>query len=271
MSGAIADGAAVAAAPATAPARQILVGRVLLGIALLALWFALSAWLGPAVIADPAAIVRRLAEIGASGLLFRHAGITLMESAIGLALGGMAGFALPFGLRLLPRLEAALEPFIGAAMGVPKLALAPLIILWFGIGLASKVAFVSAVVFFLIFFSTLAGIRAADPRLLAVTRVFGAGRWLTAREVLLPGAMPFVLASLKVAAPRAISAAVVGEFLASDRGLGYYISDATNQADTVGVFAGVVAITVVVVAVNALIERWQRHALAWRATQSAHF
>lgn len=250
--------------PHPQPARRILAGRIALGLALVVLWQALNRWLGGAVVADLVDIARRLAEIAANGLLLRHAAVTLWEAAAGLALGAAAGLALPFVLRLLPRLEAALDPFIAAVMGVPKLALAPLLFLWFGIGIASKVAFVAAVVFFLIFFSTLAGIRAADPRLLALARVFGAGRWLVAREVLFPTAVPFVLASLKVAAPRAISAAVVGEFVAAQAGLGFYINESMNQADTVGVFTGVIVVTVVVVAINALLERLQRRLLGWR-------
>ena len=119
-------------------------------------------------------------------------------------------------------------------------------------------------VFFLLFFSTRAGIRSADPRLIAMARVFGTRALMLAREVLLPAALPFVLASLKVAAPRAISAAVVGEFIAADRGLGWYIHDAMLQADTVGIFAGVVVVTLLVVAVNALLERLQRRTLGWR-------
>lgn len=246
------------------PARRVLAGRVLLGIALVALWEAANRWLGDAVVADMGDIARRLAEIAANGLLLRHTAVTLWEAVAGLAIGLTAGLILPFILRLLPRLEVALDPFIAAVMGVPKLALAPLLFLWFGIGIASKVAFVAAVVFFLIFFSTLAGIRSADPRLLALSRVFGAGRWLIAREVLLPTAVPFVLASLKVAAPRAISAAVVGEFVAAQSGLGHYIHESMNQADSVGVFAGVIVVTIVVVLVNVLLEKLQRRLLGWR-------
>jgi NitT/TauT family transport system permease protein len=242
----------------------IVAGRIGLFLGLAALWQLAHAWLGAGVVADLVEIGRRIGELAASGKLARHASVTLLEAGAGLAIGAAAGFAAPFLLRLAPRLEAALDPYIAAAMGVPKLALAPLLILWFGIGLASKIAFVAAVAFFLVFFSTLSGIRAADPRLVAVARVFGARRWLLAREVLMPAAAPFVLASLKVAAPRAVSAAVVGEFIAADAGLGFYIHEAMSQADTVGIFAGVVVVTAIVVAINAALERFQRRALGWR-------
>ncbi|MFM9982912.1 MAG: ABC transporter permease [Burkholderiales bacterium] len=243
---------------------MILSGRLLLGLGLVVLWEVLHRWLGPGVIAGLYDISLRIVEITRDGRLFRHGGVTLYESFAGLAIGGSLGLALPFLLRLSPRAEHALSPFIGAAMGVPKLALAPLVILWFGIGLASKIAFVAAVVFFLIFFSTMAGLHATEPRLLAIARLMGAGRWLLLREILFPSAVPYVLASLKIAAPRALSAAVVGEFVASDAGLGFYIRDAMDQADTIGIFAGVVVVTVVTVIVNEGLERLQRAALGWR-------
>jgi len=243
---------------------MILAGRILLGIGLVLLWEGLHRWLGGGIIASLYDIAARIVEITRDGRLFKHGGVTLYESFAGLAIGGTLGFALPFLLRLSPRAEQALSPFIGAAMGVPKLALAPLVILWFGIGLASKIAFVAAVVFFLIFFSTMAGLHATDPRLLSVARLMGARELLLMREVLLPSAVPYVLASLKIAAPRALSAAVVGEFVASDAGLGFYIRDAMDQADTVGIFAGVVVVTLVTVLVNEGLERLQRAALGWR-------
>jgi NitT/TauT family transport system permease protein len=239
-------------------------GRMLLALGLAALWEFLHAWLGADLFSSLSEILRRLAELAESGQLVRHGGVTLGEALGGFVLGLFAGVLLPFALHGSPRLERAFDPYIAAAMGVPKLALAPLLILWFGIGFVSKVLFVAMVVFFLIFFSTLAGLRSADPKLLAMTRVVGAGRWLQARYVLLPTAVPFVLASMKVALPRAISAAVVGEFLAADAGLGWYVQNSMAQADTAGVFTGVVVVTIVVIAINVALEAARRRVLDWR-------
>jgi len=239
-------------------------GRVLLGLAALAVWEATHRLLGAEWISSPADVVRRLAEIAASGELLRHTVATLSEAAFGFLIGGGAGILLPFALRLSPRLTAALDPFFAAAMGVPKLALAPLLILWFGIGLVSKVAFVAAVVFFLLFFNTLAGVRAMDPRLSAAVRIFGAREWAVTREIAWHTALPYVFAGLKVGLPRAISAAVVGEFIAADRGLGYYINNARSLADTVGLFTGVALVTLLVLAIDAGLERLQARSLAWR-------
>ena len=130
---------------------MIVWGRVLVGLVALGVWQAAHLALGAEWISSPADIVRRVAEIGASGELLRHAVATLTEAGLGFLIGGGAGILLPFALRLSPRLAAALDPFLAAAMGVPKLALAPLLILWFGIGILSKVVFVAAVVFFFLF------------------------------------------------------------------------------------------------------------------------
>jgi NitT/TauT family transport system permease protein len=239
-------------------------GRLIVGIAGLVLW-QLAQWtVGAEWISGPVDVVLRMAEITLNGQLARHTAATLAEATLGFVLGGGAGILLPFALRLSPRLTAALDPFFAAAMGVPKLALAPLLILWFGIGIFSKVVFVAAVVFFFLFFNTLAGVRSMEPRLAAAVRVFGGREWTVTREIAWHTALPYVFAGLKVALPRAISAAVVGEFIASDRGLGYYINNARAMADTVGLFTGVAVVTLLVLAIDAALERLQTRSLAWR-------
>jgi ABC-type nitrate/sulfonate/bicarbonate transport system permease component len=246
-------------------------GRVLLGIGIVVVWTLAHRHLGDRYMAGLGDIASRLWELAQSGVLFRDIGVTMLEASVGLALGATVGFVLPFVIARVRGLDAALRPFIAAAMGVPKLALAPLLILWFGIGLFSKVVFVALVVFFLLFFSTLSGIRSADARLIAVSRVLGLRDLMLLREVMVPSTLPFVFASLKVALPRAVSAAVVAEFIAADTGLGSYIQNAMSQADTVGVFTGIVAVTAVVMIVNAILDRTQKRALNWRESAIAGF
>jgi NitT/TauT family transport system permease protein len=242
----------------------IALGRLLLGLASIAAWQALYLVLGAKWMASPADVVLRSTEIATSGELARHAAATMTEAALGFLLGGGAGILLPFALRRSPRFTAALDPLLAAGMGVPKLALAPLLILWFGIGVVSKVVFVAAVVFFLLFFNTLAGVRAVNPRLASTVRVLGGREWTVTREIAWHTALPYVFAGLKIGLPRAISAAVVGEFIAADRGLGYYINNARAMADPVGLFTGVVLVTALVLAIDALLERVQARSLAWR-------
>lgn len=243
---------------------MIVWGRLLVGLASLAVWQAAHLALGADWISSPLEIVRRVVEITASGELWRHTVATLGEAAGGFLLGGVAGILLPFALRLSPRLTTALDPFFAAALGVPKLALAPLLILWFGIGLVSKVVFVAAVVFFFLFFNTMAGVRSVDPRLAAAVRVLGGREWTVTSEIAWHTALPYVFAGLKVALPRAIGAAVVGEFIAADRGLGFYINNARAMADPVGLFTGVTVVTVLVLVIDAALERLQARSLAWR-------
>lgn len=243
---------------------RIYVGRALFALVCLALWQWGHVLVGEDFVAEPLEVLRRIVEITRSGELLIHTLATFQEAILGLLIGGSAGILLPFLLRLSPRLTEALDPFVAAGTGVPKLALAPLLILWFGIGLLSKVVFVASLVFFLLFFNTLAGVRSVDPQLLAMARVLGAGEWLVAREIVWHTALPFIFAGIKIAMPRAISAAVVGEFIAADVGLGYYINNARSMADTVGLFAGIVLVTVLVIVINVVFQRVQSHSLAWR-------
>jgi NitT/TauT family transport system permease protein len=240
------------------------VGRIALGIAIIAVWQLGTNAMGREWLPGPADVLARIWQLAASGELARDTLVTFGEAAVGMILGGTAGAALPFILRLSPRLLAALDPLISAAFGMPKLALAPLFILWFGIGITTKVVFVASIVFFLLFYNSLAGILSVDPRLVAMLRVAGASEWLITREIVWNTAKPFLFSGLKIALPRALSGAVVGEFIAADVGLGWYIQNARSLNDTTGVVAGAVIVTVLVMAVNAALQRVQARSLAWR-------
>jgi NitT/TauT family transport system permease protein len=258
-----------AALPPPAPRRnwnrhKILSGKLALGVALVALWQLGSVALGHDFVAAPLAVVARIWALAAGGELAHHTLVTVWEALAGFAIGGGLGVALPFLLRRSPRLTTALDPFITVAMGVPKLALAPLLILWFGIGIFSKIVFVAALVFFILFFNTLAGVRSVSPPLIATARVMGAGEWTIAREIAWNTTLPYVFAGIKIALPRALSAAVVGEFIASDAGLGYYINNARAMADSTGIFAGIIVVTVLVIVLNAALQRVQARSTAWR-------
>jgi NitT/TauT family transport system permease protein len=247
-------------------ARRSLVpaGRVAVGIGFLVLWQIGTNVLGREWLPGPVDTLARIWELTVSGTLFRDTLVTFGEAAAGMILGGAAGAALPFLLRLSPRLLTALDPLISALFGLPKLALAPLFILWFGIGIATKVLFVASIVFFLLFYNGLAGIMSVDPRLVSTLRVAGASEWFISREIVWNTAKPFLFSGLKIALPRALSGAVVGEFIAADAGLGWYIQHARAINDTTGVLAGAVIVTVLVMAVNAGLQRLQARSLAWR-------
>jgi NitT/TauT family transport system permease protein len=240
------------------------VGRIAVGIALIVVWQLGTNAMGREWLPSPVDTLARIWQLAVSGQLARDTLVTFSEAAAGLILGGAAGAILPFILRLSPRLMTALDPLISAAFGMPKLALAPLFILWFGIGLTTKVVFVASIVFFLLFYNGLAGILSVDPRLVAMLRVAGASEWDITREIVWNTTKPFLFSGLKIALPRALSGAVVGEFIAADAGLGWYIQNARSLNDTTGVLAGAVIVTVLVMAVNAVLQRVQARSLAWR-------
>jgi NitT/TauT family transport system permease protein len=212
----------------------------------------------------PGTVGARIWDWAVDGSLLHDTAVTFGEGAAGMILGGLGGAALPFLLRLSPRLMKASEPFLSAAFGVPKLALAPLFILWLGIGVMTKVVFVASIVFFLMFYNGMAGILSVDPRLVAMARVAGASQWVITREIVWHTTLPFLFAGLKIALPRALSGAVVGEFIAADAGLGWYINNARSLNDTTGVVAGAIVVTFLVVLVNAGLQRVQARSLAWR-------
>ncbi|MGH7088984.1 MAG: ABC transporter permease [Stellaceae bacterium] len=239
-------------------------GRIALGVAVLIAWQFGSNAMGRDFLPGPVDTLARIWELTRSGELFRDTAVTFWEAAAGMFLGGTAGAFLPFLLRLSPRLMTALDPFISALFGMPKLALAPLFILWFGIGITTKVVFVASIVFFLLFYNGLAGIMSVDPRLVAMLRVAGASEWVVSREIVWNTTKPFLFSGLKIALPRALSGAVVGEFIAADSGLGWYINHARSLSDATGVVAGAVIVTVLVIAVNGALKRVQARSLAWR-------
>jgi NitT/TauT family transport system permease protein len=242
----------------------IIAGRLLIAVALVAGWELGARTLGPLFFAPPRAVLDRLFELAQSGQMLADIVATMRVSALGFLIAAVAGVLLPFGLRRSPRLTDAVEPFIMASQGIPKYALAPWLILWFGIGDLPKLVVVTTVVFYILFITTFAGIRGVDRRLVDMARVLGAPERTIAREVIWPSLLPFFFTGLKIALPRAVSATIVGEFLVSTEGVGHYIEHARQVSDSTGVFAGIVVAIALVLALNVLVDRVERRALRWR-------
>jgi len=259
------------AIPDSSPVRwgqyAIAAGRIGLAVALLAAWKFGADAVGPLYAADPIKVFQRIVSDTLSGGLLRHVYVTLRLSAIGFAIGCAFGIALPFLLRRMPRLTRAVEPYIMASVGVPKYALVPLFILWFGIDDAPKLWLVGLLVFYPIFIAVFAGIRNVDRRLIDMARVVGASEAAISREVTWNSLLPFFFAALKIALPRAISAAIIGEFLVGNEGLGYMIEYSRQNFDTTGVFTGVVVAMALVLAINAALVRIDRRLNAWRPVE----
>jgi NitT/TauT family transport system permease protein len=244
----------------------VTLGRVALAVLLIVAWKIGADAAGPLYVADPFKVFGRIVTDTLSGTLVRHTYVTLRLSAIGFALGCGFGVALPFALRRMPRLTAAVEPYIMASVGIPKYALVPLFILWFGIDDAPKLWLVGLLVFYVVFIAVFAGIRSVNRGLIDMARVAGASETAIAREVIWNSLLPFFFAALKIALPRAVSAAIIGEFLVGNEGLGFLIEHSRQNFDTTGVFAGIVVATALVLVINAVLATVARHVDAWRPT-----
>jgi NitT/TauT family transport system permease protein len=263
------QGAIDLAEPGPAKSRQyiVTVGRIVLALLLLLGWKLGADAAGPVYAADPIVVFQRIVGDTMSGVLVRHIYVTLRLAAIGFAIGCFCGIALPFILRRMPRLTNAVEPYIMASVGVPKYALVPLFILWFGIDDAPKLWLVGLLVFYPVFIAVFAGIRNVDRRLINMARVVGASEGRISREVIWNSLLPFFFSALKIALPRAVSAAIIGEFLVGNEGLGYMIEYSRQNFDTIGVFAGVVVATALVLLINAVLVRVDRRVNSWRPTE----
>ena len=233
-------------------------------LALLVIWQTLSVAFGNYWIGSPWVVLTRFAAGVASGDLLRHASYTLSEAIAGFLIGAVPAAALPFALRRLPVLSAILDPFMVGGYGAPKLALAPLFILWFGVGIASKIALVAITVFFIVYFSAQSGVRALDVRLMQMAKVVGATERHLARHIVFPGAVPYIFTGLRIAMPYSIGGAVIAELISSNRGLGYLIQLGAMNFDTAGVFVALVAITCIVFLGNWSVNALERRLLRWR-------
>jgi sulfonate transport system permease protein len=252
------------ASPLLSQRTVILLGRCAFAALLILAWQWGANAFGILFFAPPLAVLDRLYDMVLSGEMFWDIWATLKVSAIGFVIATVLGLALPFALRLSPRITEAVQPYIFWSQGIPKYALAPWLILWFGIDDLPKVVIVVLMDFYIIFYNTFAGIRAVDRRLVSMARVMGASESVIAREVIWKSLQPFFYSGLKIAAPHAVGACIVGEFLVSTQGVGYYIEHARELSDTVGVFAGIVLATALVLVINTIVEKMERAALAWR-------
>lgn len=238
--------------------------RALVGVALLVLWQTCATVLGPIYVSRPAAVVARTAGWATSGGLLRDAIATATIAAAGLLLGSVIGVAAALTLSLAPRVRLALGVYLDASAGVPKYALAPVFILWFGIGSAPKLLLVVLLVVYPMFYTASAGLRDLDAQLLRILRVLGAGRRDVVRHAVWPSILPFLLSGLRISVPRAISGTILGELLVGDDGIGRFIDASRQSLDSSGVFAGAALAAAMVFAANAASGRVATRSLAWQ-------
>lgn len=240
--------------------------QALLGVAILGAWQGLAnaGKLDRFFFSRPSDIAARIIQWLRTGSIWPHLIVTLEEAALAFVIGASAGVVMGFALARAPRIGALLDPYIRLLNALPRVVLAPIFLLWFGLGIWSKVALGITVVFFIVFFNTHQGVRDVDRVVVDNARMLGASEWQLVRHVLVPSAMTWVFSSLNISVGFAMIAVVVGEYLGAARGVGYLISQAEGTFDTTGVFAGMAVLSAVVLMVGWGVSRLERWLLRWK-------
>jgi len=216
------------------------------------------------ILPSPGRVGRKLIEVALDGTLWTHMSVTLVEVLGGLAIGAVVATILGYALAKSVTVERALSPYLVASQAIPIVAIAPLLVIWFGPGLISKVLVSALIVFFPILVNTIAGVRGVSPDLRDLMRSLQASRWQMFAKLEVPAAMPVLLAGLKVGATLSVIGAVVGEFAGADAGLGFMINLADGQYDTARVFVGVLALVALALTLYGIVGWIERRALRWR-------
>ncbi|MFE0022873.1 ABC transporter permease [Amycolatopsis sp. NPDC059021] len=253
--------------------RNIWALRAVIVVVLLGAWeLAATYWIDPFFYSKPSLIWHRLVEwIGKGtdfGSIWYQILVTVEEAVIGFVLGAIAGVVVGVILGRSAYLAEVLAPFIKAANALPRIVLAALFVIWFGLGLSSKVATVFVLVFFAVFFNAFTGAREVDRNLIDNARILGATRGQVLKSIVLPSATSWILSSLHVAFGFALIGAVVGEYTGAKAGMGFLIANAQGTFDTAGVYAGMLIITVVALLAEWGISTLEGRLLRWRPAMS---
>jgi NitT/TauT family transport system permease protein len=252
------------------------VQRVVLLAALVGIWEVTTGGLGlglkvfeTSILARPSAIAVDFVEYAASDLLVRDLRITLTAAFLGLLLGGVGGAAVGLLFGYWRTVASVFEPLMVALNSLPRITVAPMLILWFGLGMTSKVVLSLFTVFFVIFFNTFLGVRSVDPDLVRAVRVMGGGAREVARMVVIPSVCSWIFAALRTSVSFALTGAVVGEFVGSTSGLGYRMLLAAGLLHTERVFTIMLLLMIVGVSLVEISRRVEQHLLRWRPSPTA--
>lgn len=218
----------------------------------------------PFWVSSPDRIVVDLYQSFASGGVFVHIWVTLYEAFLGFAAGAAAGILAGFALARWERLARVLDPYVTALNSLPRVALAPLFILWFGIGATSKVVLAFSLVVFILLVNTYAGAKNVDQDLVIIARLLGPTRRQLTAKVILPASVPWIFAGLRLGLAYALIGAVVGEVIVAQAGLGFLISHSAGVFNTTGVFSALIILMAVAMVLNELMKVAERKLLRWR-------
>jgi NitT/TauT family transport system permease protein len=198
------------------------------------------------------------------GDIYQHLWVTLLETVLAFGIGTVLGLAFGLWLALRPTAGAIAEPYIKALNSMPRVILAPIFAVWFGLGIASKVALGVTLVFFIVFFNVYQGVKEVSPVVLANARMLGASQRQLLRHVYLPSATSWVFSSLHTSVGLAFVGAVVGEYLGSSRGVGYLILQAEGAFDINTVMAGILVLTVFALLLDAVVSKLEKRLMKWQ-------
>jgi NitT/TauT family transport system permease protein len=234
-------------------------GRIAIAVLVVAAWQLSSDRLVRSFyVSSPLAIAQRLVDLVRTGELWPHLTQTLVEVGLGMAIGVPLGAVLGIALGSSVLLGGWLLPYMMALYSLPRVVLAPLFIIWFGVGLLSKVTMVVTMVLFVVFYNVYQGVQQIDRDLIDVARSLRASRAQTMRWIVVPSLVPWLITGLRLSIGIALIGAVIAELIAASEGLGYYIKYSSNLLDVTGVFAGLAVITVVAILLDQLLKALER-------------
>jgi NitT/TauT family transport system permease protein len=255
--------------------KSLRVWQVLLFVGFLLFWYVATSPLVPPIYFDdpykaafffgePVKVFERTWEWFVGGSIYAHLWVTLLETVLAFVIGTALGLGMGLWLALAPTASALFDPYIKASNAMPRVILAPIFAVWFGLDMASKVALGVTLVFFIVFFNVYQGVREVSYTVLANARILGASDRQLLRHVYLPSAMSWVFASLHNSVGLAFVGAVVGEYLGSSRGVGYLILQAEGTFDINAVFAGILVLTAFALLLDWLVTLAERRLLVWQ-------
>ena len=250
---------------------SLLTLQILVAILAVALWYVLTTYpvfgkilLPPFFFSNPVDVAKQVHVWFATGVIWKHLWVTLIESILAFVIGSIGGVLVGFWFARQPRTAAVFDPYVKAVNALPRVVLAPIFTLWLGLGIWSKVALGVTLVFFIVFFNVYQGVKEVSPVVLANARMLGANPRQLLRHVYLPSATSWVFSSLHTSVGLAFVGSVVGEYLGSSQGVGYLILQAEGSFDINTVMAGILVLTAFALVLDAGVGLVERRLMKWQ-------
>ncbi|MBL8702423.1 MAG: ABC transporter permease [Alphaproteobacteria bacterium] len=250
-------------------ATRLQIDRVVAMVLPLVAWQLASGWIGKKWISSPVDVALRLWSMLLDGSLEMHSWETFKEAIIGLMIGVVLGAAIGIVLGLWRRLSDAVDPVVMGFYSLPRVSLAPLFIIWLGIGLVAKVALVASMVVFVVLFNVREGVRSIDREVVDAFRSMNASRTALLRHVIVPSLVPWLLTAIRIGIGMALVGAVVGEMIGASRGLGWYVNHTSGVYDMTGSITALVILVIMAMMFNGVLTLIERRVLHWRRNADA--